>query len=111
PTRRSSDLLQVAREIVLQVGYLGLLHMAMLAMLGPGAKKPMCSGEVAPPCLPGGASDEAVGQEVLHREARLFAGDPLGHEPRRDGRQEDAVAKVPGGDEQPLDARPWAENR
>src|SRR2546426_11937206 len=71
----------------------------------------MCSAEVAPPCLPGEASDEAVGPEVLHREARLFAGDPLGHEPRRDGRQEDAVAEVPGGDEQPLDAGPWAENR
>src|SRR3989442_13691323 len=71
----------------------------------------MCWAEVASPWIPGKASDEAVGQEVLHREARLFAGDPLGHEPRRDGRQEDGVAEVPGGDEQPLDAGPWAKNR
>src|SRR5438132_637573 len=30
-----ANVLQVTREIVLQVGYLGLLHMAMLAMLVP----------------------------------------------------------------------------
>src|SRR5207249_575578 len=34
-----ADVLQIAREIVLQVGYLGLLHMAMLAMLGPWRQK------------------------------------------------------------------------
>src|SRR3989442_8814135 len=71
----------------------------------------MCWAEVASPWIPGKASDEAVGQEVLHPEARLFAGDPLGHEPRRDGRQENAVAEVPGGDEQPLEAGPRAEYR
>src|SRR5207237_2212060 len=49
-----ADVLQVTREIVLQVGYLGLLHMAMLAMSAPGAKK-LCmgSGDVDSPCTTG----------------------------------------------------------
>src|SRR5262249_59139934 len=51
------DVLEVAGQVVLQVGYLGLLHMAMLAMSKALAK--------------------SFRQEVLHGEARLPAGAPL----------------------------------
>jgi hypothetical protein len=37
------DVIEVAGQVVLELGNLGLLHMAMLAMLGGTVKGPICT--------------------------------------------------------------------
>src|SRR5439155_2195972 len=57
------------------------------------------------------AGTEPVGQKVLHVHARIPFRDPLGHQPRGDRGEQDAVAEVRGRDPEPLDAGPRAEDR